>query len=143
VPAFIGSSRGDAGEAVKAGSGSTRAVRSQTSERQLFALHDGFGRAIVLPQLKVERLCSVVDGTADCDPKQTKASRGRTLITILKCSAEGWTDPHGVSLDWISANCRQPPDADRAVFFGDPWPALKRPSRPIRRTRSWSACSSF
>jgi TolB-like protein/class 3 adenylate cyclase len=27
-----------------------------------------------------------------------------TLITILKCSAEGWTDSRGVSLDWISAN---------------------------------------
>ena len=26
------------------------------------------GRVTVLPQLKVDRLCSVVDGTADCDP---------------------------------------------------------------------------
>ena len=43
----------------------------------------------------------------------------------------------------ISANCPRPPDADRAIFFGDPWPALKRPSRPIRRARSWSVCSSF
>ena len=29
------------------------------------------GRVTVLPQLKVDRLCSVVDGTADCDPKAT------------------------------------------------------------------------
>src|SRR5467141_359004 len=28
------------------------------------------GRVTVLPQLKVDRLCSVVDGTADFDPKQ-------------------------------------------------------------------------
>jgi len=28
---------------------------------------------------------------------------------ILRCWAEGWTDPHGVSLDWISATCRHLP----------------------------------
>src|ERR1700719_2107769 len=43
----------------------------------------------------------------------------------------------------ISANCPRPPDADRAFFFGDPWHALKRPSHPIRRARSWSVCSSI
>ena len=46
-------------------------------------------------------------------------------------------------LGWISANCPRPPDADRAIFFDDPWPALKRPSRPIRSARSWSLCSSI
>src|SRR5947208_7326176 len=29
------------------------------------------GRVTVLPQLKVDRLCSVVDGTAEFDPKPT------------------------------------------------------------------------
>jgi|SRR6266446_6143062 len=29
------------------------------------------GRVTVLPQLKVDRLCSVVDGTAEFDPKLT------------------------------------------------------------------------
>ena len=32
---------------------------------------DGLARAAVLPQLKVDRLCSVVGGTADFDPKPT------------------------------------------------------------------------
>jgi hypothetical protein len=43
------------------------------------------------------------------DPQQTKASRAFTLINvaILKCSAEGWTDPHAPrSTGW--GNCRQP-----------------------------------
>ncbi len=31
------------------------------------------GRVTVLPQLKVDRLCSVVDGTAEFDPKLTRA----------------------------------------------------------------------
>ena len=46
-------------------------VGSQTSERRLLALQDGFGKAIVLPRLKVEWRCSVVDGTAECDPQWT------------------------------------------------------------------------
>jgi hypothetical protein len=33
-------------------------------------LWDGLGRVTVLPQLRVDRLCSVVDGTADFDPLQ-------------------------------------------------------------------------
>src|ERR1700730_17449983 len=32
------------------------------------------GRVTVLPQLKVDRVCSVVDGTADFDPNRTKRS---------------------------------------------------------------------
>src|SRR6266550_8345082 len=34
-------------------------------------LRDGLGRVTVLPQLKVDRLCSVVDGTAEFDPFKT------------------------------------------------------------------------
>ena len=34
-------------------------------------LRDGLGRVTVLLQLKVNRLCLVVDGTADFDPKET------------------------------------------------------------------------
>src|SRR6202023_2681440 len=34
------------------------------------------GRVTVLPQLKGDRLCSVVDGTADFDPFETPAARG-------------------------------------------------------------------
>jgi len=65
------------------------------------------------------------------DPKQTKASRAFTLknVAILKCSAEGWTDR--------TAPLWQPPYAEaERVFVGVPWPALGRPSRPIRRARS-------
>ena len=35
------------------------------------ARRDGLDRVTVLPQLKVDRLCSVVDGTAGFDPKRT------------------------------------------------------------------------
>src|SRR6266481_75291 len=37
-------------------------------------LRDGLGRVTVLPQLKVDRLCSVVDGTAGFDPKRTSVT---------------------------------------------------------------------
>jgi hypothetical protein len=36
------------------GEGDAGLVGSQTSERRLLALQDGFGKAIVLPRLKVE-----------------------------------------------------------------------------------------
>ena len=41
---------------------------------------DGLARAAVLPQLKLDRLCSVVGGTADFDPKlafTTTIAKGR------------------------------------------------------------------
>jgi hypothetical protein len=41
-------------------------------------LREGLGRVTVLLQLKVNRLCLVVDGTADFDPKR-KQSGGRII----------------------------------------------------------------
>jgi hypothetical protein len=41
----------------------------------LYAPSGRLGRVTVLPQLKVDRLCSVVDGTAEFDPKQSFAGR--------------------------------------------------------------------
>jgi hypothetical protein len=46
------------------------------------AFATALARAAVLPQLKVDRLCSVVGGTADFDPKPTNAHRP------LACSGE-------------------------------------------------------
>jgi len=40
---------------------------------------DGLARAAVLPQLKVDRLCSIVGGTADFDPKPTPALGEQSL----------------------------------------------------------------
>ena len=37
------------------------------------------GRVTVLPQLKVDRLCSVVDGTAEFDPKPMLQGRTRPV----------------------------------------------------------------
>ena len=42
------------------------------------------------------------------------------------------------AVPWIP----QPPILTE-LSFGDPWPALERPSCPNRRARSWSLCSSF
>jgi hypothetical protein len=62
-----------------------RAVLDRVSVRRRFtassfrfwgsATSGRLGRVTVLPQLKVDRLCSVVDGTAEFDPKPTLAGR--------------------------------------------------------------------
>jgi len=47
--------------------------RSTVSGSGFLPLRDGLGRVTVLPQLKVDRLCSVVDGTAGFDLKPSLA----------------------------------------------------------------------
>ena len=41
------------------------------------------GRVTVLPQLKVDRLCSIVDGTAEFDPKATLRGRARSELAAV------------------------------------------------------------
>jgi hypothetical protein len=41
---------------------------------------DGLARVAVLPQLKVDQLCSVVDGTADFDPKRISTHRSWIIV---------------------------------------------------------------
>jgi hypothetical protein len=57
------------------------------------------GRVTILPQLKVDRLCSVVDGTADFDPKRTSPSnphrkkRAQRLLNDIEGSASAVSPP--------------------------------------------------
>jgi len=69
------------------------------------AISGRLGQVTVLPQLKADRLCSVVDTTADSDPEQT-VHKEDCRIPREVCKAEIEADVAGSDSVWLTSLCR-------------------------------------
>ena len=90
------------------------------------------GRVTVLPQLKVDRLCSVVDGTAEFDPKRTRCTS--FTLNLDGSVSSGCLEIHGFALA----------AASRAAFTGArPVSRAQRSRRSLRERRGVNLDSRF